>query len=654
MAADEADARRALDGDEFFPVFQPVVELRTGHLAGFEMLARWRHPQLGILTPDAFIPLLERTGLIHRLTRAMLDKAFAAPELAGGAFAVAVNISPTQLLGRNLTNSIQDSAARSGFALGRLVVEITESALLDDLQHAEQIACGLKALNCKLALDDFGTGYSSLRHLHSLPFDILKIDRSFVGSMTAKRESRKIVAAVVGLGQSLGLTTVAEGIETPEQANMLLWLGCDLGQGWLFGKPAPAVEIPRMIEEAGARAATVSPVPLDEDALPGHEALPAQRLAQLQAIYDGAPVGLCFLDRNFRYVSLNKRLAQLNGVPLAEHLGKTVAAVIPQVFPLVERNLKRALEGERIYGVEVQKPPPVDGGSGQTLMASYQPVRDEAGEVLGVSVAIMDISRRKRIEEALRESEDHYRHMVQLSPHIPWVLDADGEVIEASPRWEQITGQPMDEAMGSGWLKALHPDDVEPTREAIGECLRTKLPIDIEYRIRRPGGEWMWMRSRGAPRFGSNGEIVRIYGVVEEVDGHKQLSEEMMRCQAELRAAVDAVPVGLVLADADGGTVVTVNPAATEILRGAIYPGQRLSEYSRLPVTYKDGTPLRPEDFALVRAVLYGETVEKLDTVYAPAGSLPVPLTVSSHPILAHDGRLIGGILILMHKDSGA
>src|SRR5581483_6014821 len=173
-------------------------------------------------------------------------------------------------------------------------------------------------------LDDFGTGYSSLLHLQSLPFDKLKVDRSFVNSMTDVRERRKIVAAVVGLGQSLGLVTIAEGVETASQASMLLWLGCDFCQGWLYGRPAPADEIPRLID--APRQTFVSAIPLiaDGSSIVGFESLPAQRLAQIQAIYDGAPVGLCFLDTKMRYVSINRRLAEMNGAAVGEHLGKTV------------------------------------------------------------------------------------------------------------------------------------------------------------------------------------------------------------------------------------------------------------------------------------------------------------------------------------------
>src|ERR1019366_1924928 len=222
--------------------------------------------------------------------------------------------------------------------------------------------------------DDFGTGYSSLRHLHALPFDQLKVDRSFTTSMIQKRESRKIVASVVGLGQSLGLSTAAEGIETQEQADMLFRMGCDLGQGWLFGKPISAEELPALIAADKWPLAVTAPNPLDESSYTSMDALPSQRLAQLQAIYDGVPVGLCFLDRNLRYLSLNKRIARMNGVPAAAHLGRTVAEVIPDLYPRLERCIRRALNGKPTTGVEVRVPAARHGEKDQTLLISYQPV----------------------------------------------------------------------------------------------------------------------------------------------------------------------------------------------------------------------------------------------------------------------------------------
>jgi PAS domain S-box-containing protein len=516
MDSNATDLSCALEQDEFFPVFQPIVELRTGQLTGFELLARWRHSTLGTISPDDFIPAIEASGLSSRLTEALLGKAFSSAALAHCSLHLSVNLSPVQLQDPGIPALIAACAQGAEFSLDRLTLEVTESALLKDLSRANEVACQLKELGCRLALDDFGTGYSSLRHLESLPFDKLKVDRSFVGSMADVRESRKIVAAVVGLGQSLGLTTVAEGVETPAQASMLQWLGCDLGQGWLYGKPAPIEEIPRMLAAQPQIFVSAMPPAADGSSLVGLDSLPAQRLAQIQAIYDGAPVGLCFLDRRMRYVSLNRRLAEMNGAPVKAHLGKTVAEVIPHVFPIIEPYIGRAMRGEPVTSVEVQKPAS-DGGEPQTVLLSYQPARDEAGEVLGVSVAVMDLTGAKRTEEALRESLSHFRHLMELGPHVPWVLNDKGEVTEASSRWQDITGQPLAQALGHGWIAMLHPDDVLPTEQAIRICLATGAPIDVHYRIRKPDGEWLLMRSRGSPRFAPSGKIVGVYGVVEEV-----------------------------------------------------------------------------------------------------------------------------------------
>ena len=523
MTFDTSDLRKALERNEVFPAFQPIVEMRTGRLTGFEVLARWWHPVFGNIPPDEFIPKAESGGMIRELTQVILKKSFAPEALNRSPYAVSVNISPLQLLDCNLPEMFQHIAESCGFPLERLIVELTENALLEDPRSTIDVAAELKALGCRLALDDFGTGYSSLKHLRALPIDVLKVDKSFVQSMTRERESRKIVASVIGLGQSLGLTTAAEGVETREEAELLQWMGCDLGQGWLYGKPAPAEKLPQMIEHhhfpiASASRTSDDPIRVEGPAV--------DRLAQLQAVYDGAPVGLCHLDRKLRYVSINRRLAEINDVPLLAHLGKTPQDVVPQVFRQVESYVRRALGGEPVTGVEVEKPPRKPGGEPQTLLCSYQPVRDEAGEVIGVSVAIMDISERKRIEKLLRDVEDHYRSLVSLGPHVPWVLNRDGEVTEASPRWESITGQSLKDALGNGWLKVLHPEDVPHTLEAIRICLSTGAEIDIRYRVRNGHGTWRWMRSRGAPRFSDAGEIMAVYGVVELIEGSEPAASD--------------------------------------------------------------------------------------------------------------------------------
>jgi PAS domain S-box-containing protein len=457
----------------------------------------------------------------------ILRKAFLSAPVLPSPLTLGVNISPTQLHDSSLPRQIRDAAEAGGFPLLRLVVEITESGLIGNLELAQKIAGELKTMGCRLALDDFGTGYSSLRHLQALPFDLLKVDRSFVNSMTDKRESRKIVAAVVGLGHSLGLTTVAEGVETEEQAEMLLRLECKMGQGWLYGRPLTADRIPQMVQAAPRTMEGRMSTPGSSWVASSLEALPAQRLAQLQALYDGAPVGLCFLDRNLRYVSINRRLADMNGAPVETYLGRTVEEMIPKVYPIVEKYMRRALQGEVIEELEFTRPATVSGEPDKTNLVSYQPALDEAGEVVGISVAVVDITDRKRAEEALRESEEHLRYMVELNPEIPWVMDAKGNNLDVSARWTKITGLTKERTRNLGWLEALHPDDVEPTMKALQEALQSGNQIDVEYRVRSVDRGWRWMRSRGSPRVGTTGQIVRWYGSVEDIDERKQLVEAL-------------------------------------------------------------------------------------------------------------------------------
>ena len=255
----ETELRQAVANGAMVAYFQPLVALQSEEVVGVEMLARWPHPTRGMVPPSEFIPVVEDLGLIGLMTEQLLRRACCAAALWPDHVTLACNISPLQLRDSTLPEMIQSVLRETGFPPGRLELEITENAFVGDLDLACELLNQLKLLGVRLALDDFGTGYSSLRHLQTLPFDKIKIDRSFVSAMTAEAESGKIVAAVLALARSLGLTTTAEGVETVETASLLRMLGCDVGQGWLYGRPISAEDLASVWKRVSTDLATSAP-----------------------------------------------------------------------------------------------------------------------------------------------------------------------------------------------------------------------------------------------------------------------------------------------------------------------------------------------------------------------------------------------------------
>jgi PAS domain S-box-containing protein len=658
MAADDAnDLRRALEDNEIIPYFQPLVELRTGLLRGFEALARWQHPQRGLIPPNEFIPLAETSGLHGLLTGKLLSAVFAAAKDIPNHLTLSVNISLTQLTDLSLPRHIWAAAEHAKFPLHRLVLEITESALVGNTEHAARIATELKEQGSRIALDDFGTGYSSLRHLQLLPFDELKIDASFVRSMTHTRESRKIAAAIVGLGNSLSLTTVAEGVEDQTIADMLLWLGCDIGQGWLYGRPVPPEQLPETLAERMNPAPPLSRVEPPSAATNSNlplrlEALPTQRLAQLNAIYDGVPVGLCYLDRNLRYVSVNKRLAEMHNLPVSSHLGRHISEINPEKFAQCEPYLLRALDGIPHTGLEISYPDPHQPSESRTILVSYQPARDEVDEVVGVSISVVDITRRKHAEQALVESEDHYRNAVELSPQVPWTADPNGMILDTSHRWEALTGLTKQESLGKGWVRALHPDDRQPTLRAWEKALRTGELLDIQYRIRCQGCDWRWMRVRAAPRRDEDGKIIRWYGTLEDIDDHKKAEEALRRSEARLQAVFDAAPIGIVIADAPDCHVVMSNPRADDILRTVVAPPTLIDDYCRQsqakdPGGTRDQTQERP----FASAIMEGNSIGPRDYLRDNDDGTTTWISLTAAPVIDLNGKISGCVVAIQDID---
>jgi diguanylate cyclase (GGDEF)-like protein len=250
----ESELRRALERDELRIHYQPVVDLREDRIAAVEALVRWEHPQRGLLEPVDFIRVAEDTGLIVPLGDLVLTKAcrdvadwqrrFNGSERPLG---LCVNASARQLADSAFPARVAEIARRSGLAPGSLALEITEGVLMEEAHSPVTVLTRMRDYGLGLMLDDFGTGYSGLSYLKRFPLDVLKIDRSFVAGLGTDEEDSAIVAAVIGMARTLGLSVVAEGVENREQVGQLLRLGCDRAQGFLFAPPIPADRIEPMM-----------------------------------------------------------------------------------------------------------------------------------------------------------------------------------------------------------------------------------------------------------------------------------------------------------------------------------------------------------------------------------------------------------------------
>jgi EAL domain-containing protein (putative c-di-GMP-specific phosphodiesterase class I) len=241
-----ADLRRALEGDELLLHYQPQVSLETGRATGVEALLRWNHPEHGLLPPDEFIPLAERSGLIHPLTEHVLERACAdcrAWRSRGVALSVAVNLSARNLIESDLLERVRGLLVRHDLAPSALVLEITESTIMADPVAVTEVVRRLRAEGLAVSIDDFGTGYSSLAHLRHLPVSEIKIDKSFVFGMVDDPADATIVRSAIELAHNLHLTAVAEGVETEVARDALAALGCDVAQGYFYARPMPAAEL---------------------------------------------------------------------------------------------------------------------------------------------------------------------------------------------------------------------------------------------------------------------------------------------------------------------------------------------------------------------------------------------------------------------------
>ncbi len=269
------------------------------------------------------------------------------------------------------------------------------------------------------------------------------------------------------------------------------------------------------------------------------KAAPHTQIGILEVAFRAAPIGLCVLDLDFRYLIVNPCFSKMYGLREEDFLGHTVEEALPEPASQILAHMRLALDRDGVVEREIALHDPSsaigDGPPREVIfLRTAQPVRDSEGKVFGVVVALLDITERKRLDFALKASEEDLRYTVELTPHIPWTAGSDGEITFISPRWNGLVGAKPGPVRLEGWAKALHPDDVNRASNLWFGAVRTGKPYDAEYRIHTPTGGWRWVRARAYPRRLPNGDILRWYGTVEDIHERKTIGLELQNATQEL------------------------------------------------------------------------------------------------------------------------
>lgn len=385
------------------------------------------------------------------------------------------------------------------------------------------------------------------------------------------------------------------------------------------------------------------------DKILGQRAL-RQSEERAQGVLDGMDEAFVLLDRDFRVLQINTAGLRLETRLEKEIIGRTHWEVWPDTENSPVGQLYKKAMAERVPVTFENRYAWPDGHEAWIEIRAY-PAPD------GLAVFYRDITERRQAEARIREAEDHYRHTVELNPQVPWTCDPQGNITSFSTRWLEMTGQDPDEPYGSGWVDAMHPDDVAPALGVFSSSLASRDALDVEYRIRIAAtGEYRWMRARAYPRLSEDGEIIRWYGVVEDIHDRKVAEQSLKENEALLRdqhtrlvTLIDSLPVGVCFIDPDGQSLLS-NPAFREFIPDGIIPSRLPDAEDRWIAWDQNGKQLSAHEFPAPRA-LRGETVPDIEFLHRAENGRETWTRFSSVPLRNQEGKIIGAILVIVDID---
>jgi PAS domain S-box-containing protein len=650
-----AELRHAIETGELVLHYQPKLDLRGGELLGVEALVRWQHPRRGLLEPTEFLPLAQHTGLIHALTVWVLEASLRQQHEWRGErleVPVSVNLSMATLHDPELPSLVDRLLRRWDVPPAALQVEITESDLMAHAEGAGQCVAALRALDVGVAIDDFGTGCSSLSHLTALALDEVKIDRSFVRRLATDPSSRAIIRAVIDLAYDLGLRAVAEGMEDSATWDLLVALGCDLGQGYYICPPVPPAELSDWLRRPNRwHTAESARTRLDEtlrertrrqgvrlvaeqEFLARKQAEEALRESEqsLRLALDAGHLGTWQVDLIRALVLWTPEAAELFGLPpgnTQSTLGEFQRLLHPEDWPVLSRSMRSvaATGKDGVTQYRVLWP----DGTFHWLEGRARGFRDASGKLRRLTGTVMEITERKRAEEEIRFQAG----LLQAIDQSVITRNLDGTIRYWNDAARKLYGWSSHEALGQPLSGLIGLGGTDQQADAILDRVRSGQSWSGEVVARRRDGATFPVLATDSPIYNSDGVLVGIISVSSDLTERKQAEEE----RARLAAIVTSSDIAIFACNLDG-VITTWN-------RGA----ERLYGYAAEEIIGNSSACLAPpgcthDNEMMLARTARGEPVDHVEAVRIRKDGSPIDVSISVSPIYDTDGRVIGAATI--------